>query len=155
MSGEFRELNRHSPFAWCALEEMASAEPGEHRISIALRDMYKALAPVEEGAAWFEASDSGPGTPVLALIHQWSAIDAAHKQLDALRKEYEHVIDTATRSDAKVKSELETLAKDCEETALEAMKATGAETTAECAEARSWLSVTQRIRHAAKRLVGA
>lgn len=53
---------------------------------------------------------------------------------------------------ASVKAELETLAKDCEETAQEAMTLARAETTAECAEARTWFSVAYRIRHAAKRL---
>lgn len=52
-----------------------------------------------------------------------------------------------------IAEELELLAKDCEETAQEAMKLSGARTTGECAEARSWFSFAYRIRHVAKRLV--
>lgn len=52
----------------------------------------------------------------------------------------------------KIADELEMHAKDCEDTAKEAMELARAETTAECAEARSWLSMAYRIRHTAKRL---
>lgn len=50
-----------------------------------------------------------------------------------------------------VKEELEILAKDCEETAAEALAIQGREQVT-CAEQRAWLSVAYRIRHAAKRI---
>lgn len=94
MSGEFRESYGNS-FLWAALGD--DYEAGEHPISQALVELYKHLAVVEKGCAWFEAGDSGYDEPVFALFQAIDHIEADVRKLRALARNYEAVVRGALR----------------------------------------------------------
>lgn len=96
MSGEFRELFG-SGFAWTALRDMAEANPGRHEISRALQPIYLVLSQIEAGCAWYEASDSGPDAPVMALVEHGNALKSAVEDLLHIRGNYQAVIEAALR----------------------------------------------------------
>lgn len=95
MSGEFRELYGRASFLWCALADADELESGRHDVSICLQDIYRALAPIERGCAWFEACDSDASAPVMALVEHWPALSTAIKRLDNLRGQYLAIIAAA------------------------------------------------------------
>lgn len=90
MSGEFREIYCAS-FMHSALAEAALCGAGDHPVSQALQRLYAAVAPIERGAAWFEASDSGWSEPAIALVRARAALRSAWTELDNLAGAYEEV----------------------------------------------------------------
>ncbi|HRE44832.1 MAG TPA: hypothetical protein PKY87_12810 [Terricaulis sp.] len=94
MSGEFRAA--YGPYMHGALEQ-AAGEPGRHPVSHALAELYAAVQPVEEAAAWFEAYDSGWDAPALALIERADAIEAAAAKLMNQAAQYRGLAAAAIR----------------------------------------------------------
>lgn len=75
---------------------LANVEPteGRHRITHALGRVYAALAPLEYASASYEACDSGPDRPVLALQEHGLELNAAVEALLEIRDEDKAVIKT-------------------------------------------------------------
>ena len=78
MSGEFREI--YGPnFFYSALEAVEDA--GRHRVSQALFNLYKAIAPLERQCAWYEACDSGSYVVTLSAHKNFQSIELACAEL--------------------------------------------------------------------------
>lgn len=92
MSGEFGSYD--GGYMWWHVLRAAEDclhEPSSHPVTPMVGRLLDALAPLAKGVCWYEACDSGFDRPVVDLLDQIDAIEAAVKELRGYAAPFQRV----------------------------------------------------------------